>query len=149
MLFRSASQRTTHVTAELADPAPLATHLIGTHTVLHTAARVHQVSDTASNPLQLYRQVNTEHTLALAHLAAKQGVDRFVFLSSIKVNGEWSAPGQPFTADGPTQPSDPYGVSKCEAEIGLRAMAVQTGMDVVIVRPPLVYGPGVKANFLT
>lgn len=138
-----------HVTALLADPAALATHLRGAQAVLHTAARVHQVSDSASNPLQLYRQVNTEQTLALALLAAQQGVKRFVFLSSVKVNGEWSAPGQPLTADGPTQPTDPYGISKCEAEAGLRAMALQTGMEVVIVRPPLVYGPGVKANFLT
>jgi nucleoside-diphosphate-sugar epimerase len=144
-----ANPRIQHVTAQLADPAALATHLTGTQAVLHTAARVHQVSDSADNPLQLYRQVNTEQTLALALLAAQQGVKRFVFLSSVKVNGEWSAPGQPLTADGPTQPTDPYGISKCEAEIGLRAMALQTGMEVVIVRPPLVYGPGVKANFLT
>jgi nucleoside-diphosphate-sugar epimerase len=144
-----ANPRIVHVTAELADPAPLAVHLIGTQAVLHTAARVHQVSDNASNPLQLYRQVNTEQTLALAYLAAKQGVRRFVFLSSVKVNGEWSAVGQPLTADGPTQPTDPYGISKCEAEVGLRAMALQTGMEVVIIRPPLIHGPGVKANFLT
>ena len=144
-----AHPRIRHVTAELADPTLLAPHLVGTQAVLHTAARVHQVSDSSSNPLQLYRQVNTEQTLALAHLAAQQGVKRFVFLSSVKVNGEWSAPGQPLTADGPTQPTDPYGISKCEAEAGLRAMALHTGMEVVIVRPPLVYGPGVKANFLT
>ena len=118
-----AHPRIRHVTAELADPTLLAPHLVGTQAVLHTAARVHQVSDSASNPLQLYRQVNTEQTLALAHLAAQQGVKRFVFLSS--------------------------GKSKCEAEAGLRAMALHTGMEVVIVRPPLVYGPGVKANFLT
>jgi nucleoside-diphosphate-sugar epimerase len=123
--------------------------LPGCDWVVHTAARVHQVNDTATNPLEAYRQVNTNYTLVLAHAAAAQGIKRFVFLSSVKVNGEWTAKDQPFRADGTPAPADPYGISKLEAELGLRAIAAQTGMQVVIVRPPLVYGPGVKANFLT
>lgn len=86
-------------------------------------------------------------TLNLARQAAQVGVRRFVFVSSIKVNGEATQPGQAFTADDVPSPLDPYGVSKLEAEQGLREIEAQTGMEVVIVRPPLVYGPGVKANF--
>jgi nucleoside-diphosphate-sugar epimerase len=123
--------------------------LQGCDWVVHTAARVHQVRETAPNPLEAFRQVNTQYTLDLARAAAAQGVKRFVFLSSVKVNGEWTAKGQPFRADDATAPKDPYGISKHEAELGLRAIAAQTGMEVVIVRPPLVYGPGVRANFLT
>jgi nucleoside-diphosphate-sugar epimerase len=123
--------------------------LQGCNWVLHTAARVHQVHETANNPLEAFRQVNTQYTLNLARAAAAQGTKRFVFLSSIKVNGEHTAKGQPFCADDATAPKDPYGISKLEAELGLRAIAAQTGMEVVILRPPLVYGPGVRANFLT
>jgi UDP-glucose 4-epimerase len=97
--------------------------------------------------LQAYREVNVNGTLNLARQAAQAGVGRFVFVSSIKVNGEATQPGRPFTADDVPAPSDPYGVSKLEAEQGLRDIEAQTGMEVVIVRPPLVYGPGVKANF--
>ncbi len=125
------------------------TALQGCDWVVHTAARVHQVRETAANPLEAYRKVNTQYTLDLAHAAAAQGSKRFVFLSSIKVNGEWTAEGQAFRTDNAAAPKDPYGISKLEAEQSLRAIAAQTGMEVVIVRPPLVYGPGVKANFLT
>jgi nucleoside-diphosphate-sugar epimerase len=123
--------------------------LTGCDAVLHTAARVHQVNDTSTNPLADYRAVNTEQTLGLARNAASHGVKRFVFLSSIKVNGEWTSENHPFRADDVPAPVDPYGISKHEAETGLREIAMQTGMQVVIVRPPLVYGPGAKANFLT
>jgi nucleoside-diphosphate-sugar epimerase len=123
--------------------------LQGCDWVVHTAARVHQVHETVAHPLEAYRQVNTQYTLELARAAAAQGIQRFVFLSSIKVNGEWTVKGQAFRADDAIAPKDPYGISKHEAELGLRAIAAQTGMQVVIVRPPLVYGPGVKANFLT
>jgi nucleoside-diphosphate-sugar epimerase len=123
--------------------------LQGCDWVVHTAARVHQVHETAPNPLEAFRQVNTQYTLDLARAAARQGTKRFVFLSSIKVNGDWTAKGQAFRADDAIAPKDPYGISKHEAELGLRAIAAQTGMEVVIVRPPLVYGPGVRANFLT
>ncbi|MDD0838929.1 SDR family oxidoreductase [Curvibacter sp. HBC61] len=115
--------------------------------VVHCAARVHVMQDSASDPLQAYRHVNVEGTLHLARQAAAAGVNRFVFVSSIKVNGESTLPGVPFTANDEPAPLDPYGVSKMEAEQGLQDISAQTGMEVVIVRPPLVYGPGVKANF--
>jgi UDP-4-keto-D-QuiNAc 4-reductase len=107
------------------------------------------VQETAADPLAAYMQVNRDATLALARAAAYAGVQRFVFLSSIKVHGEFSLAGQPFKPDDVLQPTDPYGLSKYEAELGLKTIAAQTGMQVVIVRPPLVYGPGVKANFLS
>jgi nucleoside-diphosphate-sugar epimerase len=115
--------------------------------VVHCAARVHVMADTAANPLAEFRRVNVQGTLNLARQAAAAGVRRFVFVSSIKVNGEATQLGRPFTADDAPAPLDAYGVSKMEAEQGLREIARQTGMEVVIIRPPLVYGPGVKANF--
>lgn len=121
--------------------------LNGVHAVVHCAARVHVMQDEATDPLQAYREVNVNGTLNLARQAAQAGVSRFVFVSSIKVNGETTQPGHPFTADDLPSPLDPYGVSKLEAELGLREIEAQTDMEVVIVRPPLVYGPGVKANF--
>lgn len=115
--------------------------------LLHTAARVHKMGDSAADSLALYRRTNVIGTLNLAQQAAAADVRRFVFLSSIKVNGERTPRGQPFTpGDGPA-PVDPYGLSKWEAEQGLMKLARETGMEVVIVRPSLVYGPGVKANF--
>jgi UDP-glucose 4-epimerase len=123
------------------------TALRGVDAVVHCAARVHVMQDDAKDPLQAYREVNVRGTLNLAHQAARAGVSRFVFVSSIKVNGEATQPGRPFTVDDMPSPLDPYGVSKLEAEQGLREIEAQTGMAVVIVRPPLVYGPGVKANF--
>ncbi len=121
--------------------------LDGCEVVFHLAARVHVMRETAADPLAAFREVNTAGTLRLARQAAAAGVRRFVFVSSIKVNGESTAPGQPFRPDDTPAPQDPYGVSKSEAETGLRELAAKTGMEVVIVRPPLVYGPGVKANF--
>ena len=97
--------------------------------------------------LAAFRSVNVEGTDNLARQAAATGVRRFVFLSSVKVNGEFTQKGRPFTADDAPAPEDPYGVSKYEAEKLLRQIATETGMEVVIIRPPLVYGPGVKANF--
>lgn len=116
-------------------------------TVLHAAARVHVMHDRMEDPLIEFRRVNLEGTLHLARQAATAGVRRFVFVSSIKVNGEYTTENQLFTATDKPAPQDPYGMSKTEAEQGLRQIAVETGMEVVIVRPPLVYGPGVKANF--
>lgn len=121
--------------------------LEGCDAVLHLAARVHVMNDTAADPLQAFCEVNTLGTLRLARQAAALGVRRFVFVSSIKVNGEATRQGQPFTASDAAAPEDPYGISKAEAEAGLRQIAADTGMEVAIVRPPLVYGPGVKANF--
>lgn len=119
----------------------------GVGVVVHTAARVHVMQDTVADPLAEYRLVNVQGTLNLAQQAAVAGVRRFVFISSIKVNGDATAPGRPFSADDEAAPLDPYGVSKMEAEHGLREISAQTGMEVVIIRPPLVYGLGVKANF--
>jgi UDP-glucose 4-epimerase len=121
--------------------------LRGVEKVVHCAARVHVMRDKTRNPLDAYRQVNVDGTLCFARQAAEAGVSRFVFVSSIKVNGESTESGHPFTADDCPAPLDPYGVSKLEAEQGLREISLRTGMEVVIVRPPLVYGPGVKANF--
>ncbi len=121
--------------------------LAGVQAVVHTAARVHVMQEAAADPLAEFRRVNVQGTLNLARQAAAAGVRRFVFISSIKVNGEATQLGCPFTADDTPAPLDAYGVSKMEAEQRLREIAVQTGMEVVIIRPPLVYGPGVKANF--
>lgn len=121
--------------------------LTGVDVVVHAAARVHVMDDITADPLAEYRSVNVQGTLHLARQAAVVGVKRFVFVSSIKVNGEATLPGQPFTADDVPAPLDAYGISKMEAEQGLRQIATQTGMEVVIIRPPLVYGPGAKANF--
>lgn len=117
--------------------------------VVHTAARVHVMRDTATDPEEEFRRTNVAGTLGLARQAAAAGVRRFVFISSVKVHGESTLPGRPFSeADAPA-PQDTYGQSKREAEQGLRAIAAETGMELVIIRPPLVYGPGVRANFQT
>ena len=114
--------------------------------VVHLAARVHVMTDHAADPLAEFRSVNTNWTERLARAAASQGVRRFVYLSSIKVNGEQSL--LPFTEQDPPNPQDPYGVSKWEAEQALARVSSQTGMETVVVRSPLVYGPGVGGNFL-
>ena len=115
--------------------------------IVHAAARVHIMSNDVFDPRAQFRKVNRDVTLLLARLAAESGIKRFVFLSSIKVNGENTRPGKPFTPDDVNIPDDPYGLSKYEAEQGLLALAKETEMEVVIIRPPLVYGPGVKGNF--
>ncbi len=115
--------------------------------VVHLAARVHVMNEVAVDALAEFRKVNVEGTLNLAMQAAKAGVKRFIFVSSIKVNGEHTLADCPFTANDDANPQDPYGISKHEAEQGLLLIAQQTGMEVVIIRPPLVYGAGVKANF--
>ena len=115
--------------------------------IVHAAARAHIMKDEAADPLSEYRRVNVEGTLNLARQAAAAGVKRFIFISSIKVNGEQTEIGQPFSSQDTPAPEDFYGVSKQEAEHGLRELASETGMEVVIIRPPLVYGPGVKGNF--
>lgn len=115
--------------------------------VVHCAARVHVMNDQSEDPLAEFRRINVEGTRALAEQAAAAGVQRFVFVSSIKVNGESTRPDRPFTADDVPNPRDAYGVSKLEAEQVLQDIAARTGMAVTIVRPPLVYGPGVGGNF--
>lgn len=121
--------------------------LEGVSAVIHCAARVHVMSDHSADPLSEFRKVNVDGTLNLARRAAAAGVQRFIFISSIKVNGEGTDNREPYTADEAPSPVDPYGVSKLEAEQALRALAVESGMSVTIIRPVLVYGPGVKANF--
>ncbi|MDK4719489.1 SDR family oxidoreductase [Rhizobium sp. CNPSo 3968] len=121
--------------------------LAGIDTVMHLAARVHVMNESASDPLAAFRAVNVDATVNLARQAAGAGVKRFIFLSSIKVNGEGTSVGKPFRASDVPLPEDAYGRSKLEAEAALLAISAETGMEVVIIRPPLVYGPGVKANF--
>lgn len=121
--------------------------LIGVDSVVHLAARVHLMRETAADPLTEFRRTNVDLTLNLARQAAAAGVRRFMFVSSIKVNGEVTPVGQPFNAEDKAHPTDPYGISKHEAELGLLELAAATGMEVVIIRPVLVYGRGVKANF--
>lgn len=118
--------------------------LAGCEAVVHLAARVHVMCDTARDPLFEFRQVNVAGTINLARQAAQAGVRRFVFLSSAKVNGEQGV----FSEEDLPRPQDAYANSKWEAEQGLHEMAAETGMEIVILRPPLVYGPGVGANFL-
>jgi nucleoside-diphosphate-sugar epimerase len=121
--------------------------LDGITTVIHLAARVHVMHETAADALSEFRRVNTAGTERLARAAAAAGAHRFVYVSSIKVNGE-ATTDRPFTGSDPADPKDPYGISKHEAEQALWSVAAETGLDVVVVRPPLVYGPGVRGNFL-
>lgn len=130
--------------------------LAGVDAVVHLAARVHMMQDTAADPLAEFRKVNVEGTRRLAEASAQAGVKRFVFLSSVKVNGESTDPSSTcigrgerlFTEADAPQPEDAYSVSKWEAEKVLREIEQRTGIEVVIIRSPLIYGPGVKANFL-
>ena len=124
--------------------------LVGVDAVVHLAARVHLMRDTATDPLREFRRVNLEGTRRLAEGAEQAGVKRFIFLSSVKVNGELTEKGKrPFTEANPPQPEDAYGVSKWEAEQVLREIEARSDMEVVIIRSPLIYGPAVKGNFLT
>ena len=128
--------------------AHLAPVLSSVDRVVHLAGRAHVMRETVRNPLDEFRKVNVGGTETLASIAAQQGVKRFIYMSSIKVNGE-ATNGHPFLADDPPGYSDPYGQSKWEAEERLRQIAAGTAMQWVVVRPPLVYGPGVRGNFLT
>lgn len=131
---------------EIVDFEPM---LKGIDVVIHLAARAHIMNDSSENPLEEYRRINTHSTLRLARQAAKHGVKRFVFLSSIKVNGESTSDGDCFSNVSHYNPQDEYSISKAEAEEGLIRLMNESGMEIVIIRPPLVYGPGVKGNFLS
>ena len=115
--------------------------------VIHLAARVHVMDDQSADPLAEFRRVNVDGSLNLAKQAASAGVKRLIYMSSVKVNGEYTLPGQPFKESDVANPQDAYGLSKLEAEQGLLLIAQESGMELVIIRPPLVYGQGVKANF--
>lgn len=115
--------------------------------VVHCAARVHVMNDTSVDATHLYQETNARGTQALATQAAEIGVKRFILISSIKVNGETTEAGRPFTADSQPNPTDPYGQSKLDAETALARVCETSDMDFVVIRPPLMYGPGVKANF--
>lgn len=121
--------------------------LAGVNVVIHLAARVHVMKENSANPLDAFRITNVYGTEQLARSAAAHGVKRLVFVSSIKVNGEETSNGHRYAEHEKPSPKDPYGVSKWEAEQALHRVAQETGMEVVIVRPPLVYGAGVKGNF--
>lgn len=137
-----------HVTVgELGPDTDWRLALEGVGTLVHTAARVHMMNDAAIDPLVLYRQVNVQGTLNLAAQAIDAGVQRFVFVSSIKVNGEKTLPDKPYSVTDIPTPVDSYGISKFEAESRLHKLAMSAGMELVIIRPPLVYGPNVTANF--
>lgn len=117
-------------------------------TVIHTAARVHALDVHSNESMGSYHKINVAGTCRLAEQAVQSGVRRFIFISSIKVNGEETARGRPYSVNDIPSPVDPYGISKYEAEMKLLRLAEETGLEVVIIRPVLVYGPGVKANFL-
>ena len=134
---------------ELTAQADFTSALTGVSTVIHAAARTHIMRDEVAEPLAEYRRVNVEATLNLARQAAAAGVKRFIFISTVKVNGEQTEPHCVFTAQQQPAPEDAYGQSKAEAELALKQLAAETGMGLVIIRPPLVYGAGVKGNFAT
>ena len=140
----------THAVARIGnldDMSVLSDAVAGVEYVVHLAARAHIMSETSNDPLAEYRRTNVEGTRLVARAAARAGVKRLVFLSSVKVNGERTE-SAPFTEDDEPAPADPYGISKWEAEQALGEIAAADGLETVILRSPLVYGPGVRANFL-
>ncbi len=137
---------TTVVVPPLSENSNYMSALQDIETVIHLAARVHIMQDSSLDPLEEFRKVNLRGTVCLARQAAAAGVRRFILVSTVKVHGEETC--EPYCEDSPIAPKDPYSLSKFEAESALHEIAVETGLEVVIIRPPLVYGPGVKANFL-
>lgn len=132
--------------AELGPHTDWTEALDGVEAVVHLAARAHVMDETEADPAAVFRRVNRDGTVRLAEEAVAAGVRRLVFVSSIKVNGEATLPGRPFRADDVPAPEDPYGVAKAEAEAALAAIAARTGLELVVVRPSLVHGPGAKGN---
>jgi UDP-glucose 4-epimerase len=122
--------------------------LHGIEVIIHLAARVHVMREKAADAIERYRLVNVEGTRRLALMAARSGVRRFVYVSTVKVNGE-STGEEPFRDNDIPSPQDAYAISKWEAEEALHVISSQTGLEIVIIRPPLVYGPGAKGNMLT
>lgn len=136
-----------HVTGEISASADYDSALASVDVVIHCAAQAHMMEKTANNGVDIYRNVNVDGTLHLAQQAIAAGTKRFIFISSIKVNGESTSYNRPFMHDYAAVPEDAYGCSKQAAEDGLRQLVANSGMELVIIRPPLVYGPGVKGNF--
>lgn len=121
--------------------------LVGVDAIVHCAARVHVMSEKSATPADQFRKVNVDATLNLARQAAEFGVKRLIYLSSIKVNGEASGESRPFGPSDTPHPIGDYAVSKYEAEKELLQLSAKTGLEIVVIRPPLIYGPGVSANF--
>ncbi len=141
--------RKVKVVPDISNDVDYGDSLNGVEVVIHLAARAHVMKDTALDPLSEYRKVNVVGSENLARQAANSGVRRFVFVSSIKVSGESTTGRNPYKENMLPEYDDFYGQSKYEAENALRKISAETGMELVIIRPPLVYGPGVKANFLS
>lgn len=144
---QGASGETQLLLGDLAERCLTPDALLGLDVVVHAAARVHVLAERQTDPLAAFRAVNVGGSLHLAECAARAGVRRFVFISSVKVNGESNPVNRPFEASCVANPQDAYGLSKWEAEQELQALCERTGMQLVVVRPPLVYGPGVRGNF--
>lgn len=123
--------------------------LLGVDVVIHLAARVHVMKDSAADPLAEFLRVNLHGTANLARQAANAGVKRLVYVSSIKVNGELTSGPRHYTESDIPNPQDPYAISKLQAEQALQRISQETGLEITIIRPPLVYGPGVKGNFIS
>ena len=136
------------MTGDLAEAPRLEEALWGADIVVHTAARAHVIKEHAADPLAAFRAINVTGTMNLARAAAAAGVPRFVYLSSIGVNGKSTPIDRPFTEADPPAPKDAYGLSKLEAERALWALCETSGLQAVMLRPPLVYGPGAKGNLL-
>jgi nucleoside-diphosphate-sugar epimerase len=149
VFFKAAASVETVSLGDLSDEPDFRDVFSSIDTVVHCAARAHVMNERGTDLLSTYRKHNTQATLNLARQAAMAGVRRFVFISTIKVNGEQTSLGLPFTEGDVLAASDPYGFSKLEAEQGLLELAKESTMDVVIIRPVLVYGKGVKGNFAT
>ncbi len=141
------AQEDSHIVGEINVSTDWSQALVGIDSIVHLAARVHVMNDSSADPLSEFRKVNVDGTINLARQAAQANVRRIIFVSSIKVNGEKTEEDSFSESDAPA-PQDPYGVSKYEAEQALQKIANETGIEVVILRPPLVYGPKVRANFL-
>lgn len=138
----------TPLVEDIGPPTDWGRVLDGVEAVIHCAGRAHQMADSAADPLGAFRRVNTAGTLRLAEAAADAGVRRFVFVSTVKVHGSGGEGASPITEAHQPAPADPYAVSKWEAEEGLRELAARRGLEIVVVRPPLVYGPHPKGNML-
>ena len=138
-----------HFVGDLASGADWAPALQAIDVIIHCAARVHVTKDLVADPLSAYRRVNATAVSELARQAADAGVRRLVLVSTIKVNGEATPQDRPFRPGDPPQPETPYAIAKWEGEQELVRVADNTGLQTVIVRAPLIYGPGVKANFFT